>query len=199
MTGVPLPEPGEVLPFGIRSDDTTAGAFDDLIGYLHCTASGDFEHEAFVGTTDPGAYYLGQPLNVNGTAIMVPGYHEDIWVVGRHKGKYRALIQRAGTVRVWRDHNRDTVLDWNERLKVFDGWYGINLHPAGLHNPEKVGRWSAGCQVARRVADCRRLVKVCEETGQDRFSYALFTSLQLEAVRRHGRVPPFSPTPLPVS
>ena len=50
-------------------------------------------------TTDPGLYYLEHPMNVDGTAILIPGQYIGSHKTGLHKGDH-ALIQ-CGKLRVW--------------------------------------------------------------------------------------------------
>ncbi len=40
------------------------------------------------GTTDPGAFYLKDPLNTKGTAILPEGQHRGLFSAGMHQGKY---------------------------------------------------------------------------------------------------------------
>lgn len=91
---------------GIRSINMESNTFDDLIVV--------FTNEliyAAPATTDPGLYYRNNPINVEGTAILPIGYHKDIWKIGKHRGRYTALVQR-GICRVIRDNDNNSLLNY---------------------------------------------------------------------------------------
>src|SRR5690606_33549955 len=99
---------------------------------------------SFPCTTDPGIFYRKNPASVNGTAILPAGQHSGLWQVGKHQGKYDALVQRA-PVTVIRDRNADAALDFTDQLDT--GMFGINCHRATEQGTSaQVDRWSAGCQ-----------------------------------------------------
>jgi hypothetical protein len=107
-------------------------------------------------TTDPGLSVLKQPINPKGTAILCEGLHRDIWGWGYHKNKYKALVQ-VNPCTVYRDNNRDAVLNMDTN-KIDRGYFGINLHHA--NNAKRVGNWSAGCQVFRRVDEFEKVLSI---------------------------------------
>jgi hypothetical protein len=60
--------------FGVRTANIVAGAFDDWLGVFWMNWDSDgWEYHVWPATTDPGTFYLDQPLNVSGTAILVDG------------------------------------------------------------------------------------------------------------------------------
>jgi len=91
---------------GVRAIDQVSNRFDDVFVVFD-------KHTTMVvrGTTDPGLYYLKNPLSVNGCAIVPEGFHKDIWSRGLHKGKYSALVQ-TGNIRVIRDYNKDNLINY---------------------------------------------------------------------------------------
>ncbi|MEW5251503.1 hypothetical protein [Microbulbifer discodermiae] len=158
---------------GIRKADTSANTFNDhlavafrLNGASHCYL--------FPATTDPGLYWRQQPANVKGTAILVPGQYPGLWQIGKHQGSYTALVQR-GPVRVYRDSNRDRILDTDAPIE--GGYFGINCHRASAHqNSQQVDRWSAGCQVLADPLDFNLLMALCQRAEPlwgNRFTYTL--------------------------
>lgn len=161
--------------FGIRSRERIANKFDDMFGVAY-TVDGRWIVETFAATTDPGAYWLKKPGNVQGTAILAAGQYRDVWKIDLHAGKYPALCQRNGKVKVYRDSNRNTILDLDEESLV-SGRYGINIHRSSIGESTNVGRWSAGCQVLARGDDFARLMFLAQQqvdkTGIDTFSYTL--------------------------
>jgi hypothetical protein len=134
---------------GVRGPEQRAGRFDDLAMLLWREAK---DWRAFLApfTTDPGRTYLNKPINVKGTAILAsPQQMRGAYKMGIHRG-YRALVQ-AKAVRVWRDDNRDDILDWGDGLGI-PGWYGIHHHrgaPEGIS--AKTDYYSAGCQVYQLI------------------------------------------------
>ena len=135
--------------FGIRGKNRESDQFDDLLGCAYKTEEGGGWHVRYwPATTDPGAFCLKNPTVYGselGTAIYKPGQYRGVYEVGMHRGKYLALVQTGGPIKVYRDADRDTVLDMNES-SVQEGYFGCNVHKAGEEST-RVGRWSAGCQV----------------------------------------------------
>lgn len=112
--------------------------------------NGKWSHVTWMGTTDPGAYYLKNPLNVEGTAILPEGQHRGLYKMGLHRGKYKALVQ-AREVEVYRDGDKDSTPELNS-LKLYKGWHGINCHRAhATAEVATIGKYSAGCQVTHNI------------------------------------------------
>ena len=74
---------------------------------------------------------------------------------------------------LWRDGNRDNILDYGHDEGI-EGWYGVNLHHAG-ENSTRVDKWSAGCQVFARIADWEEAVKIWKASEAEVFTYTLIT------------------------
>jgi hypothetical protein len=127
-------------------------------------------------TTDPGLYYLSNPTNSSGTAILKPGFYKNLWQIGKHKNKYKALVQ-VNPCTVYRDTNKDNKLD---KGKESTGIFGINLHRANeVYKSTIVDKWSAGCQVVADPKDFKMLLDLCDtavNNGQKFFSYTLVDS-----------------------
>jgi hypothetical protein len=165
--------------FGIRSNDTASNAFNDVLGVLFQVA-GKWNVLLFDGTTDPGIYYRENPINVDGTAILALGHHPGCWVLGAHKGKYPALVQKA-PMRVHRDANQDKELDTDTTID--EGLFGINLHCASQSIVSmQVDKWSAGCQVTADHLDLNIVVALARKAASlygNSFSYTLLSEEQL--------------------
>src|ERR1041385_911582 len=121
--------PNELNIVGVRSPSTTPNSFDDAIFVFYKDENHRWIYRAFPATTDPGTYWLRQPTEQQGTAILAEGQYVDVYQIGLHRGKYTALVQRGGTVTVIRDYDRDAVLDFANGTRV-TGWFGINIHHA---------------------------------------------------------------------
>ncbi|MEW7277894.1 hypothetical protein ABW636_04810 [Aquimarina sp. 2201CG1-2-11] len=156
---------------GIRSTNEIANSFDDWLYLIYKDENQNTEVHEFPITTDPGAYWLKNPSNINGTAILVPGQYKDAYRIGLHRGKYEALKQHK-PVKVWRDNTRDTILD--KEGKVYEGIFGINIHRSNARTESSiVEKWSAGCQVFKRVSDFSFLMLICKRSGYKNFTYTL--------------------------
>jgi hypothetical protein len=170
--------------FGVRSMEIVANRFDDIIGVCYRDAQLEWRIEYWQGTTDTGAYWLRNPMNVDGTAILVPDQYRGAWKLGLHRGKYLALIQ-AQPVRVYRDDNLDEILDYDAQ-SVQEGLYGINIHRGSERNVSYlVNKWSAGCQVVANPENFHDLITLCERQKSlygDSFTYTLFEQVDFMEV-----------------
>ena len=165
--------------FGVRSDDKNIGQFNDVLGIVYEDNQGP---QVFLaqGTTDPGKFYAENFENQSGVAILVPGQYRGAYVLGTHaKGKpteHAALVQDR-PVKVFRDRNRDDILDYDWHT-VEEGMFGINIHRASAHHVlDDIGKWSAGCQVFRSVYDFEDFLNIVKRGSVEygnRFTYTLF-------------------------
>jgi peptidoglycan hydrolase-like protein with peptidoglycan-binding domain len=168
---------GQVNIIGVRSNNPVANKFDDEI-HLIWVEDGKWQHRNYSGTTDPGRYWLENPMRTEGTAILVPDQYP-VYRWDLHNGKYKALCQRAGNVKVFRDNNGDNIVDW-ENGDGIEGSYGINIHHAGT-NSTQVDKWSAGCQVFARMSDWDEAVAIWEGSKANLFTYTLITEDDVNA------------------
>lgn len=164
--------------YGIRNKDASSNTFDDVVGIVIKDINGKYVGIQCDATTDPGIYYREKPMNVNGTAIIVPGFYEKCYSTGLHKDK-DALIQVKPMTYV-RDNNKDKVLNFLYKLvgaKYYKENGRTDIHRSGL-NSKTVDNWSAGCQVIAREADFLAFLKLVNSTiaygHENLFSYALF-------------------------
>lgn len=171
--------PYDLNIFGIRSRNTMPNRFDDVVGVVFRTVSIGWCCETWSATTDPGTYWLDNPGNVNGTAILVPGQYRGVYSLDLHRGAYEALCQRNGPVQVWRDNDRDGELDFVG--PEYSGYFGINIHRASSsHTSTQVDKWSAGCQVIANPEDFARLIELCKLQIEHHPTWTKFTYTLLE-------------------
>lgn len=143
--------------------------FDDLF-IVYWFYNKECFYHIYNCTTDPGFYWLQNPMNVRGTAVLCPGQYLGLWRLGLFKGRYRALIQNAPCM-VWRDSNKNKVLDHDPSI-IYSGWYGICCHTT--ENENVVDKASAGCQVIPKGFN--ELILLCEKSMEiygNRFTYTL--------------------------
>lgn len=164
--------------FGIRNKDVLANTFDDLVGIVVRDINGQMITIQCEATTDPGTYYRENPMNVDGTAIIVPGFYKDCYKVGTHKGK-EAMEQIAPMLYV-RDKNKNKILDFLYKTIGYKKYLQngrTDIHRAGLDS-KTVDNWSAGCQVVAKEAEFLALMKIINSSiaygHANVFSYALF-------------------------
>ena len=150
---------------GIRSDNKNkvTNLFDDYLVVIYKTPNGKWTRQCYQITTEPGLYYMtkGQ-INKKGTAILVPGQYRGAWEIGKHKGLYKALVQKK-PVKVYRDGNRDSIYDMN--INTTDkGVFGLNIHRSNeYYTSVYVDKYSAGCQVFANPKDFIAFMRLCEE------------------------------------
>lgn len=157
---------------GIRTADDDSNSFNDWIAFIY-----DFHDTlncfAFPCTTDPGLYWRTNPINVDGTAQLVPGQYRGMWKLGKHKG-YSAL-QQVAPCKVYRDNDKDASLDGGE---IDEGLFGINMHRANANKEsQQVDKWSAGCTVFSDPLHFKFAMDLCltqfEKHGYSTFTYTL--------------------------
>jgi hypothetical protein len=162
--------------FSIRSKNGRVNKFDDLIYCAYIDKYGHWRLHQWACTTDPGTFWLKNPSRVEGTAILAPGQYRGVYKIDKHGGKYEALCQRLGDVKVYRDGNKDNIIDISSD-SVMNGVFGINIHKSGSDS-ENVDKWSAGCTVFKRSVDFDIFMSICRESEKiwgNKFSYTLFS------------------------
>jgi hypothetical protein len=167
--------PFELNIIGVRANSVTPNSFDDSINIFYKTKEGKWIFHSFAATTDPGTYWLKNPMQSKGTAMLKQGQYVGGYQIGLHRGKYLALIQ-SREVTVIRDYNRDATLDFNNG-REFKGYFGINIHRASINGTTKtVDRYSAGCQVYSNANDFATMMQLAERHRQlygNSFTYTL--------------------------
>jgi len=135
--------------------------FDDFVHVCY-RKNGKWIHEQFMATTDPGRFHI---LNSEkGVATLQPGQYFSTWTIGKHKGKYTALVQEK-PVKVWRDRNRNGIPD--DDLVTDVGIFGINIHHATSSGASRlIDRWSAGCIVFAESDGFARFMQLCQMSAE---------------------------------
>ena len=167
---------------GIRNPNQIANSFDDSLICAY-KVFGEWIIKEWQITTDAGRYWLKNPMNSKGTAILVPNQYRSVYKIDLHLGKYEALCQRNGKVEVWRDDNKDQILDFNDSTKEW-GYFGINIHRSNPNNESKVvEKWSAGCQVFKKINDFFEFMDICNKAKNiwgNSFTYTLIKEEDLK-------------------
>lgn len=168
---------------GIRSNNLDTKKFDDLLVVFH-RFMGNWDISYYPITTDPSTYYLKNPLNSKGTAILMEGQYKSVYKIDIHKrgrkGAHKAMCQRLGDVTVYRDSDKDGSLDI-DRNTIQTGKFGINIHRGprnGRANPDN-DVFSAGCQVFADDRHFAEFLLKCE-AGKEAFGNSFTYTLLLE-------------------
>ncbi len=156
---------GKINIIGVRSVPGRPNKFDDRLHLVWWDRT-HWEHKVFPCTCDPGTYWVDNPSNVDGAATMEPGQYVNAYVWGLHRGKYEALCQRGGPIQFRRT---ETVNELEE------DYIGANIHHAGVDS-ENVDKWSAACQVFKRLEDWNMAIGIWKSSGQEAFTYTLLLS-----------------------
>jgi hypothetical protein len=166
--------------FGVRAASRDSNAFDDWIGCAY-KEDGLWRVEWWEATTDPGDNYLEKPINSAGCAILKPGQYRGAYKIAKHRGEYDALCQLGAEVTVYRDDNKDDVLNMDAD-DTQTGWFGINIHKRS-GTDDTVDAASAGCQVFRYENAFSRMMYLARrqesERGWDTYTYTLINEEDL--------------------
>src|SRR3954470_24162605 len=80
--------PYELNIVGIRNKNTVPNRFDDQMHVFYKTGAINWEYHVFNVTTDPGTFWLENPVSTEGTAILPEGQYLGAYGLGLHKGQY---------------------------------------------------------------------------------------------------------------
>jgi len=167
---------------GVRNESRRSDKWDDFIVAFRWINE-KLEGYIFEGTTDPGAYYLLNPIRALGTAILCPNIqvHDHYRLMDNGHNGYRAYKQVKPFPHI-RDNDKNTLLNFdlfNDKTKwITNERIGSNLHRAHQNLIlNTIGKYSAGCQVVRKPKDWDLLVKLGDEqiqmTGVATFDYGI--------------------------
>jgi hypothetical protein len=178
--------PFELNIVGVRTDNWTPNSFDDFIFYFYKDDNGNWQGAKNPATTDPGTYWLKNPMSSQGTAILKKGQYKNSHAIGSHRNQYTALVQ-VSPVTTIRDYDRDNKLSY-ESLKATTGLYGINIHRAGSIGTTKVvDKYSAGCQVFSDASDFAKFIEQAKKHKDlygNLFNYTLIDEREDAILRR---------------
>lgn len=161
---------------GIRNKALQHQKFDDTLVVFH-NFMGNWHIAYYPITTDPSSYYLRNPVNKNGTAILVEGQYTGTHCIDIYNDRYEALCQRLGNLKVYRDNNRDGNLN-TDPAKIETGMFGINIHKGPLNgdwNTDNI-QFSAGCQVFADSKHFDEFMLKCKNSRNafgNKFTYTL--------------------------
>lgn len=168
---------------GVRSNqgNKVTNLYDDFLVLDYNDEKGH-QRKIWSITTEPGAKLMKSPSNSKGTAILVPGQYRSTYAVDLHSGKYQALCQRLGPVKVYRDNNKDMMYDLNPAT-IDNGWFGINIHRSDANwTRNTIDGYSAGCQVFNNPNDFNEFMNIILKSKLifgNKFTYTLIDEKDL--------------------
>lgn len=172
---------------GVRRDNQGTNTFDDYLLVMYRDKE-EMITQRWEATTDPGKYWLENPMNPKGTAVLIPGQYRGTWKIGKHQNNYEALVQRK-PVKVWRDNNKDEAIDYESFSTlnpVDEGFFGINIHRSNPYTESYVvNKWSAGCQVFKRVQDFMEFMDLCRQSSKIYGNSFTYTLIDEKDLRKH--------------
>ena len=149
---------------GVRNPTNTSPLkFDDQIAYFYYDDNGNLVGRVVRATTSPSIYFLQNPINISGAAILKQGQYKDSYSIGLHRGLYEALVQ-SKPVEVIRDKDRNSIINFFAPTQK--GLFGINIHRAtiGKDDTSVIGSDSAGCQTFQNTADFNDMMAMAKKS-----------------------------------
>jgi hypothetical protein len=187
-------KPYELNIIGIRTDSFVPNSFNDWIIVFYKDNNNNWVVNKYSATTDPGTYWLKNPMASQGTAILKKGQYKNSYAVGSHRGQYTALVQ-ISPVTVIRDYDRDNKLSYDS-MRSTTGLYGINIHRAGsVGETGRVDKYSAGCQVFSDAGDFKEFIELAQKHKGlygNKFTYTLLDERE-NAIRARSLADTFLP------
>jgi hypothetical protein len=170
---------GQLNMIGVRSCSRAVDNWDDFFCLLWIENGKKMIWVDDTFTTDPGIHYMQtQLLNPAGCGILAPGYHKDIWVIGRHgQAQYEAFVQTGGKVKAYRDRNKDNYMDFDPK-SIQEGFFGCNQHHG--YDSQKVGKNSAMCQVHKFKKDLAVVLAQAKKDKVAKWSYTLLNEIDFK-------------------
>lgn len=164
---------------GVRSKNQRVNKFDDWLCVFWYYQS-RLNQRWYQITTDPGISGMKQPLNSKGVAILAEGQYRRVYQIDKHQGKYNALCQRGGIVKVYRDNDKNNELNLDP-ISIEEGWFGINIHRAKDEAfTTNINGWSHGCQVFANDDDFEEFMLLCNKAADiwgNSFTYTLLSEV----------------------
>jgi alpha-glucosidase (family GH31 glycosyl hydrolase) len=181
----------------IRSADPTPDIFNDKC-IVFWKYKNEWSYKEFQCTTDPGIYWMTKP-DYQSVAILAEGQYRGTHKIDTHRAgtssAHKALCQRSGVVKVYRDGNKNVVHDYDVPTET--GMFGINCHQPSTFSERtgKVHSSSAGCLVFAKRKDFDNptntfdkntfmgLVESSAKEWGNKFSLTLCTELELHQIK----------------
>lgn len=149
---------------GLPAGQAESDHFDDLCLAVY-RAAGDWRMHSYPITSDPGRRCLLHPYPQGAGILAHPQQARGVYRPGDFHGP--ALRQRGSVpFLVWRDVNRDAVLDYPPLSEATPQVIGAHLHRAAQGRiMRRIGGHSYACQVTPLEEDCDAIVALARRNG----------------------------------
>jgi hypothetical protein len=155
--------PPEFMLIAIRDEtNIESDVINDKLGYIKGN-----EISLCPGTTDPGLYWMNNPMNSDGCAHIVSNVlYPQVYRLGLHGKKgsdtaHDAFVQ-YGELTVARSK---TLKEYTSGIyKLYTGKNFMTNYHAMLGRLQKIGRWSAGCLVCQYIEDLNHTIAMFKTT-----------------------------------
>ena len=175
--------PYELNIVGLRGNSTIPNRFDDEIHVFYKVSALKWNYHVYKATTDPGTFWLENPMQEQGTAILSEGQYVNAYSLGLHRGEYKALVEQK-PLTIIRDYDRNAKLDFFNGTKT-TGQYGINIHRANRTGTTRtVDKYSAGCQVFENAEAFQQFLLLCDHHNHLYGNHFTYTLIDFRAVKR---------------
>jgi len=176
-------QPYQLNIVGVRNKSIVPNIFSDEIHVFYKTTPLKWEYHIFKATTDPGTFWLENPMNPQGTAVLEQGQYADAYQIGMHRDEYEALVQ-VKPMTVLRDYQRNAYIDFLNGTKE-TGLFGIDIHRAKAQGTTLyVDEYSAGCQVFQNAGDFSVFMDMCYRHRDLYGNIFTYTLIDYRAMRR---------------
>lgn len=180
---------------GIRTNINVPDVFNDFLCVVYKEGATEVL-KTYLITTEPGVAHQKALLNAAGCAVIEPGNYPDAYSLGYHQGKdgkkvntktgapypvHRALVL-TGHIMIKRDKDLDGIAGNSGTIMPGDNT-GCNIHGAIVGTKtEKVGAFSAGCQVHAIWKNKEEMCDIAEKFKKitnNKFDYTLILEKDL--------------------
>ena len=159
--------------FGVRRLNAQVDYFNDFICIAH-NIGGIKTVKVYNASTLPGHYYLCNPMDKRGCAVLKEGQYPNSHEYGLHKGA-PALVQ-VSPMWLFRNKPKDGSIILDKKY-LYNELCGIDIHKC-VGDPTHVDKWSAGCQVLEHLNDYIDFIGIVSNAAircGNRFTYTLFS------------------------
>ena len=90
-----------------------------------------------------------------------------------------ANFLKVGFSVLWEDYNSMTTM-------INEGYFGINIHRSNPYDESyAINKWSAGCQVFKKVEDYNSFIETCKESAKIYGNSFTYTLIEEKDLRKH--------------
>jgi len=149
---------------GVRNLDNASNVFDDKLHVCY-KVCGQWQHDIFTVTTDPGRYWLTKADYKDCAIYAHPQQARGAYKLGLHRNLYPSLVQARG-VKFWRDGNKDEKADYKSIEEAQTAIIGLHIHRSSIYDSVTVDKYSAGCIVFSKMDEWNSFMDLVNKQKQ---------------------------------